>query len=430
MASTILFHKYAAINELPVYKKKKVKGDRQRAINTLLLGTWVGITKESSKHYFVVTAGADGWIDKTHVSDDMGLKLFFIDVGQGDGVLMEFGNKKILVDGGPNSNLKNYLTKWQYSYVLDKNKKVHIDYIFISHFDADHYAGLIEIINDNRFTFGTIYHNGIARFGDKDERPSSYSTDLGKTIGKSKSKYLSTNFDSFSDLEKLFKKGGFTYTFNSFYAAVSGAIDGGRLKQIKRASYRSRNINFKSNNKNCQIEFLGPIPEKHRSSIKYKWFSDSSHTRNGHSLVLKINYEEISILLTGDLNKESQRYLIEKYKNKNPFKSDVTKGCHHGSSDFDIEFLKLIEPYATVISSGDNESHSHPRADALGASGKYSRGKLPKVYSTELARSVKSGGDILYGMINLRSLGSQIFMAQMKESKKPDLWDSYEIIES
>jgi hypothetical protein len=106
---------------------------------------------------------------------------------------------------------------------------------------------------------------------------------------------------------------------------------------------------------------------------------------------------------------------LNHYGKKNPF--------HHGSSDFDVEFLKKISPYATVISSGDNESHSHPRADAIGASGKYSRGEKPKVYSTELARSVKSSGEILYGMINLRSNGDKIYMAQMKESKKPDIWD-------
>lgn len=42
---------------------------------------------------------------------------------------------------------------------------------------------------------------------------------------------------------------------------------------------------------------------------------------------------------------------------------------------------------ATVISSGDAEAHSHPRADALGAIGKYSRGSRPLIFSTELARS-------------------------------------------
>jgi len=79
----------------------------------------------------------------------MELKMFFVDVGQGDGVLIEFGNKKILVDAGPNINLKNYLTGWQYSYLLHANKKIHFDYVFISHFDYDHYNWQRLMCNSN-----------------------------------------------------------------------------------------------------------------------------------------------------------------------------------------------------------------------------------------------------------------------------------------
>lgn len=427
----ILFHKYAAINEVPVYKKKKKQGDRQRAINTILLGTWVGVTEEDTNHYYVVTAGKDGWISKAHVSDDMGLKLFFIDVGQGDGVLMEFGDKKILIDAGPNSNVKNYLSGWQYTYLLNAGKKVHFDYVFISHFDFDHYAGLIEIINDQRFTFGTIYHNGIARFVDeKANRPQVYNTDLGTTTGSRTKKYLATTFETIADLKSLKNIGGFTETFNLFYNAVIAAKDDGRIDKTALGSFTENTISLTANNKTCEIEFLGPVYELDLNRKKiFKWFSDSSHTRNGHSLVLKIKYEAISILLTGDLNAKSQKYLLKHYGNSNPFLADVAKGCHHGASDFNIDFLKKTSPYATVISSGDNESYAHPRADAIGAAGKYSRGVLPKVYSTELARSINAGGKILYGMINLRTLGDQIYMAQMKESKKPDIWDSYSIID-
>ncbi|MCU0405332.1 MAG: hypothetical protein MUE99_12380 [Chitinophagaceae bacterium] len=91
--------------------------------------------------------------------------------------------------------------------------------------------------------------------------------------------------------------------------------------------------------------------------------------------------------------------------------------------------MGLVKPYATVISSGDNESHAHPRADAIGCAGKYSKSKRPLVYSTELARSVNMrSNEILFGMINLRCDGKDIFISQMKEAKKAsDLWDSYEV---
>ena len=99
-----------------------------------------------------------------------------------------------------------------------------------------------------------------------------------------------------------------------------------------------------------------------------------------------------------------------------------------GGADFTVDFMRRLLPYATVISSGDNESYAHPRAEALGCAGKYSRGERPKVFSTELARSINSGGDILYGMINCRTDGSRIVMAQMKERRTgADIWDSYEL---
>ena len=68
------------------------------------------------------------------------LRIYFIDVGQGDSCLIITPrNKKILIDGGEGDS--NVLL----SYLLDRRIKT-IDYIVISHFDSDHCNGLIEII--------------------------------------------------------------------------------------------------------------------------------------------------------------------------------------------------------------------------------------------------------------------------------------------
>lgn len=72
------------------------------------------------------------------------LKIYFIDVGQGDSTLIVTPkNKKILIDGGEGK------TNVLFQYLLDRriNK---IDYIVISHFDSDHCNGLIEIIEKMR----------------------------------------------------------------------------------------------------------------------------------------------------------------------------------------------------------------------------------------------------------------------------------------
>lgn len=71
------------------------------------------------------------------------------------------------------------------------------------------------------------------------------------------------------------------------------------------------------------------------------------------------------------------------------FGADITKCCHHGSADFTDAFIRAVNPYAIVISSGDEESHAHPRLDTLGAIGLYGRGWRPLIFSTELARSTR-----------------------------------------
>lgn len=69
------------------------------------------------------------------------------------------------------------------------------------------------------------------------------------------------------------------------------------------------------------------------------------------------------------------------------FEVDVAKSCHHGSGDFTTRFLRALNPAATVISSGDDEPHCHPRPNTLGAVGRHSRGEQPLIFSTELSRS-------------------------------------------
>ena len=71
--------------------------------------------------------------------------LYFVDVGQGDCTLIiTEENKKILIDGGGNSNSdvgKNILVP----YLLDRGI-MKLDYIIVSHFDYDHATGVAQIL--------------------------------------------------------------------------------------------------------------------------------------------------------------------------------------------------------------------------------------------------------------------------------------------
>lgn len=142
---------------------------------------------------------------------------------------------------------------------------------------------------------------------------------------------------------------------------------------------------------------------------------------------MKLRFGNHSLLFGGDLNIPAEKHLLKKYKNDNPFQVDVAKACHHGSSDFSVAFLKKVCPHVNVFSSGDNKSFDHPMADTVGAAGRHTRGDFPLLFSTELARAETRSGTH-YGLINARSNGTTLVLAQMKEQhNKADVWDSYTV---
>lgn len=77
------------------------------------------------------------------------LKVYFIDVGQGDSTfIVTPHNKTILVDGG-GSLQENFDVgkKTLIPYILDRGY-TKIDYIFVSHFDLDHVGGVISVLEE------------------------------------------------------------------------------------------------------------------------------------------------------------------------------------------------------------------------------------------------------------------------------------------
>ena len=230
------------------------------------------------------------------------------------------------------------------------------------------------------------------------------------------------------------------------------------------------------------MRVFGKKPMKKTKSM------DTGKTKNGHSILLKLKYKNLRLLFGGDLNSSAEMFLLKHYTGKDVydkksksmreamkiaadiFEVDIAKSCHHGSADFKDEFLEVLSAAATVVSSGDEESHAHPRSDTLGAIGRSGYGERPLIFSTELSRSAKefinkedtpwfqaakvkgqldAEGDpdkkaelekefkdldekskvravTSYGAINLRSDGEKVVMAYMKEkTTRSNRWDVY-----
>ncbi len=85
-------------------------------------------------------------------------KIIFCDVGQGDGAMIVMGATQIIVDGGPDNSLAGCVGK--YMPYFDRR----IEYLIISHPDADHFVGAVEILR--RYSVERVIVNG-----DKSDSP-------------------------------------------------------------------------------------------------------------------------------------------------------------------------------------------------------------------------------------------------------------------
>ena len=396
-----------------------------------------------------------GFIELSRLSSTQQLKIFYLDVGQGDACLIEAEKAMIIIDGGPNSGLHRYLKKRlkalrraDTAVGITPREFLFIDKVFVSHFDKDHYRGLTAVLKDPNFKIGRLYHNGLPRYGASSDKDLELGTIINHDNG---TRSISTDFTGISSARELLVSGEFQTkkgNNNNFWKFLDALINANdhpnpRLQSVKRLVARKTfDPSVITIGDDLQFQVLGPLTTKQTGSIRLPVFSNphkiastnhspspsESHTINGNSLVLRLTYKNTSFLFGGDLNQPAQRYLRARYDDQfNIFQSDVNKACHHGSSDFEVEYLRDVSPSATVFSSGDSGSYDHPLPDAIGAAAKYSAGKFPLVFSTELARDTSVGGKVKLGHINARSNGDTIVMAQKKESprRSKKLWHTF-----
>ena len=87
---------------------------------------------------------------------------------------------------------------------------------------------------------------------------------------------------------------------------------------------------------------------------------------NEHNTVYMIRYNDLKIMVTGDLLEDDEQEMIEYYKDTDKLKCDILKVAHHGSKSSSSEaFLDAVKPRIAVIQCGLNNFYGHPHKQTL-----------------------------------------------------------------
>ncbi|MGV8175601.1 MAG: ComEC/Rec2 family competence protein [Methanothrix sp.] len=262
------------------------------------------------------------------------LTAHFIDVGQGDCILMTLEEKSILIDGG---SLK--MGQMVESYLREQNVS-RLDRVILTHPHDDHMGGLIKILED---------------------LPVEEVIESGQT-------------DS-SLLYKMFKS----------------LIDQKNISH--RRVQRGQEIVL---NDDLKIDVLSPplpsSPDLDNSSpIVLKIPAETvavqiiSGNINQNSLVLRVEYGNVSFLLMGDADTVTEGSLAA--SGCCNLSSNILKVGHHGgSSASSAPFLRCVMPEISIIQVGKDNFYGYPTQETLNA--------LQEVGS-EIYRTDRSGNIVI-----------------------------------
>ena len=233
------------------------------------------------------------------------LKVYFVDVGQGDCTYLKTPSEKnILIDGGGNRDKEKYDVgkKVLLPYLLDRRVKK-LDYIIVSHFDADHAQGLEAVIQNIKV----------------------------KNIIVCKQ---ASNSALYQEIMKLCKK------------KKVNIITVKRGQTIKVDKY----VHF-------EILHPGDI-----------MLDDGKGGLNANAIVAKmyctIKNKTTTIMFTGDIEEKAEEELVKIYGDK--LKADILKVAHHGSKTSSTAgFLKCVSPKIALIGVGKDNTFGHPNSGVL-----------------------------------------------------------------
>ncbi len=233
------------------------------------------------------------------------LKVYFVDVGQGDAEYIELPNgQNVLIDGGP-ANKEGGPADTSHPandpplahFLLQKGIKK-IDHVVLTHPHADHYVGLKYVFS--KLPVGNFYDT-------RKDNP---------------------GVDQIRDL--------------------AARIPGIQLSYPAPGDYLNWGPEVQAKVFNSCPDAAAAVPV----------------SPNNCSIVVKLTYQNASLLFTGDMEAAVEAQVVPKYGAE--LRADVLKVGHHGSAGASSNiFLNAVKPKLAYIEVGQNNQYGHPRPETL-----------------------------------------------------------------
>lgn len=241
--------------------------------------------------------------------ENVGFEAHFIDVGQGDAILLKFpGNVEVMIDGGTTSSgLADYRTELV-GYLNDVVLDDTIEYMIVTHPDTDHY-NMLEAVMD-AFVVGEVYYNDCDK---------------------------NTTYSKFQDrvLEELGDEGTAIDAYGETYTVL--------------------------NTESYSLTVYAPGYDRFNTGDKTEYDAEES---NGMSPFVVVETLNRTLIFTGDATVETEEWFMSAYSGS--LDVDFIKIGHHGSdTSTSQEFLNFVNPEYCVIMCDDGSAYEHPSATVM-----------------------------------------------------------------
>ncbi len=246
----------------------------------------------------------------------------FLDVGQGDGILLRTASGQVYIFDFGSSSRKN-IGKYILIPCLKYNGIHTVDAVFLSHPDADHVNGAVELLEmagDENITVNQLLLPDIEE-GAKQEQ-------LGKLLE---------------------------------------AAAGTSREEAVPVGYLSAGDSWECGS----AAFTCLHPEKGFSGAEANAYSECflvefAEGRTGERQKGKTGGQGWTLLLTGDVQEKGEAAFFREIQERGISGITVLKAAHHGSrNSTPEELLEQLKPLLTVISSGRNNRYGHPHPELL-----------------------------------------------------------------